>query len=74
MKICAHKLISTIHCIAMLLTLVEAFLVVLVEFLASIQPLEECGWRDIPDTYMASLNDVLLACWSPVTKELTLPQ
>ena len=45
----------------MLLALVEAFLVVLVEFLASIQPLEECGWRDIPDTYMAPFRDVLLA-------------
>jgi len=55
-----------------LLALVEAFLVVLVEFLASIQPLEECGRMDIPDMYMASLSDVLLACWSPVTKELTL--
>jgi len=47
-----------------LLALVEAFLVVLVEFLASIQPLEECGRMDIPDTYMASLSDVLLACWN----------
>ena len=66
-----HKLAKDIHlrdfkraatAMHMLLSLMEAFLVALVELFACIQSLEECGRRHVPHTHMPFLCDVLLAC------------
>ena len=65
-----HKLAKDIHlrdlkgaaAAMLLLSLMEAFLVALVELCACIQSVEECGRGYIPHTHMPFLCDVLLAC------------
>ena len=66
-----HKLAEDIHlrdlkgaaaAMHMLLSLMEAFLVALVELFARIQSMEECGRGYIPHTHMPFLCDVMLAC------------
>ena len=66
-----HKLAKDIHlrdlkgaaaAMHMLLSLMEAFLVALVEFCACIQSKEEGGRGYIPHTHMPFFCDVLLAC------------